>query len=744
MKTHIPGFPRIGAGRELKKALESFWKGEISERKLYDTAKSIRAENWRIQKENGLSCVSVNDFSLYDHVLDTATMFGIVPERFRQCSSDPLNLYFSMARGNAEKGIRPLGMKKWFNTNYHYMVPELTPFSEIKLNPAKTLLETKEAFQSGYNPKPVILGPITLLSLCEAEGCSPWSFAESLTDAYAELINILEPYCEWVQIDEPLLAADLSKEAWLAFIPAHRKIKESVNVKLMIASTCGSAGKNAELAFETGYDAFHTDLTETEDIDFITDRIPEHMLFSAGVVNGRNIWKTDCRKAFRIISDAAKIIGREKIIVAPGSSLMHVPVDLSLETELAANVKERMAFAVQKCAETVLIAEAFEKESISILPEKDSRTRQTSSLLYSESMLSRNSLREKRKIIQAHTLEIPFMPSTTIGSFPQTKEIREQRTLYRQEKIPQESYDNFIKKQIESVISLQEELGLDILVHGEPERNDMVEYFAEYLDGFAFTKHGWVQSYGSRCVKPPIIYGDVSRPAPITVKWFKHAQSLTQKHVKGMLTGPVTILQWSFAREDITRADVCAQIALAIREEVLDLEKNGCRIIQIDEAAFREGLPLKKAAHEEYLRIAVDCFRIASSGVSDATQIHTHMCYSEFNSIISHIDAMDADVISIEAGRSGMKLLEAFRKYNYQGDIGPGVYDIHSPRIPDTDEIQELIKKALEYLKPEQLWINPDCGLKTRGYEETVPSLRNMLKAAEAVRKSAEHKPVAG
>jgi len=743
MKSHIPGFPRIGAGRELKKALESFWKGEISERKLHETASEIKAENWRIQKESGLTHVAVNDFSLYDHVLDTALMFGFIPERFKRIT-DPLDLYFAMARGSATKDIRPLSMKKWFNTNYHYLVPEISSLSAVSLNPAKPVLEAKEAFRSGFNPKPVILGPITFLSLCEADGCSPWDFTEDLTAAYIKLIESLSPYCEWIEIDEPLLASDMSKDAWLNFIPVHRKIKDSTDVRLMIASTCGDAGDNTELAFETGYDAFHTDLTKTDTFTHITNHIPDHMLISAGIVDGRNIWKTDCRKAYTNLEQIASVIGREKIIVSSGSSLLHVPVDLTYETDLQVDVKNKMAFAVQKCSEIAELTKAFEEECVSQLPEADYHHPKNAPVIYDESFLSRNSSRKKRKEIQTRTLNLPVMPTTTIGSFPQTKEIREQRTRFKNGKLSSDSYEAFIRKQIESVIRLQEELGLDILVHGEPERNDMVEYFAEYLDGFAFTKNGWVQSYGSRCVKPPIIHGDVSRPSPITVKWFKYAQSLTAKHVKGMLTGPVTILQWSFSREDIPYADVCAQIAFAIREEVQDLEKNGCRIIQIDEAAFREGLPLKKADQEDYLKTAVKCFRIASSGISDMTQLHTHMCYSEFNSIMEHIDAMDADVISIEASRGGMKLLEVFKKYQYQGDIGPGVYDIHSPRVPSSEEIHKLIRQALEYISPDQLWINPDCGLKTRNNEEAVPSLKNMAKAASVIRAETTKDSVAG
>lgn len=658
MKSHIPGFPRIGAGRELKKALESFWKGEISERKLHETASEIKAENWRIQKESGLTHVAVNDFSLYDHVLDTALMFGFIPERFKRIT-DPLDLYFAMARGSATKDIRPLSMKKWFNTNYHYLVPEISSLSAVSLNPAKPVLEAKEAFRSGFNPKPVILGPITFLSLCEADGCSPWDFTEDLTAAYIKLIESLSPYCEWIEIDEPLLASDMSKDAWLNFIPVHRKIKDSTDVRLMIASTCGDAGDNTELAFETGYDAFHTDLTKTDTFTHITNHIPDHMLISAGIVDGRNIWKTDCRKAYTNLEQIASVIGREKIIVSSGSSLLHVPVDLTYETDLQVDVKNKMAFAVQKCSEIAELTKAFEKECVSQLPEADYHHPKNAPVIYDESFLSRNSSRKKRKEIQTRTLNLPVMPTTTIGSFPQTKEIREQRTRFRNGKLSSDSYEAFIRKQIESVIRLQEELGLDILVHGEPERNDMVEYFAEYLDGFAFTK-------------------------------------------------------------------------------------NGCRIIQIDEAAFREGLPLKKADQEDYLKTAVKCFRIVSSGISDMTQLHTHMCYSEFNSIMEHIDAMDADVISIEASRGGMKLLEVFKKYQYQGDIGPGVYDIHSPRVPSSEEIHKLIRQALEYISPVQLWINPDCGLKTRNNEEAVPSLKNMAKAASVIRAETTKDSVAG
>lgn len=732
MKTHIPGFPRIGAGRELKKALEDFWKGKISERKLYETAAAIRKTNWQIQKESGLTYAAVNDFSLYDHVLDTSIMLGIVPDRFRETTSDPTEIYFSMARGS--KKVRPLGMRKWFDTNYHYMVPELNADVKVKLNPAKVILEAKEAVQAGYNPKPVILGPITYLSLCSADGVSPWGFAEKLAEAYAELTAELSSYCEWIQIDEPILSTDLSKHQWLAFIPVHRAIKEAARAKLMLASYYGEAQKNADLVFQSGYDAFHTELGSDANIKYIVNNLPEYMSLSAGIVSGRNIWKTDGKAAFRKLNGIAEIIGKDRLMVSSTCPLLHVPVDLGNETELAPEVKGRLAFAVQKCGEIALIAEALENGTDAALTDKEHAQPARRMEQYDKTLFHRQNSHKVRKEIQQKALALPLLPTTTIGSFPQTQEIRQTRLKLKKGEISRDEYESFIKTEIAEVIKIQEQLGLDVPVHGEPERNDMVEYFAEYLDGFAITKNGWVQSYGSRCVKPPVIYGDVTRPAPITVKWYKHAKSLTEKHVKGMLTGPVTILQWSFVRDDMPKMDVCAQIAFAMRGEVLDLERAGCKIIQIDEAAFREGLPLRKKDQNKYLKLAADCFRLTASGVADTTQIHTHMCYSEFNSIMEYISAMDADVISIEASRGGMKLLEAFKTYKYRADIGPGVYDIHSPRVPSEDEIIELVGLALESLKSGQLWINPDCGLKTRNWEEVIPSLTNMVNAALKVR----------
>jgi len=753
MEAHILGFPRIGIRRELKRVLEKYWKGTVSRAELVSVGNELKERHWRVQKESGLSFVAVGDFSFYDHVLDTVVMTGAVPRRFRhgRRNMDMMDSYFMLARGDAGGNIPPMEMTKWFDTNYHYIVPEFTPNTEFRPMSDKITGETKRAVALGYRPKPVLLGPITFVSLGKAFwGADKWSFIPQILDAYRHVLAELSKICDWIQIDEPILCTDIPPEARSAFPHAFRSLKEAAaGAKLLLATYFGELGDNLDLALESGCDALHIDLVRGgEQLGTVIRNLPENMILSAGLVDGRNIWKTDFRRTLAALREIEKVIGKHRMMIGSSCSLLHIPIDLELEPELDPEIKEWMAFAVQKCREIAILAEIMDgaerdsemKENAKAMDSrrKSSRTRREDvrrrAGAVSPDMLCRKSQYPERRILQRDIFRRPLFPTTTIGSFPQTDEIRTARRRFGRGMMNTRDYEDFLKREIRTVIGKQEELGLDVLVHGEPERNDMVEYFGSQLEGFCITSNGWVQSYGSRCVKPPVIFGDVSRPRPMTVKWTAYARSLTRKPVKGIVTGPVTILSWSFVRDDLSRPEVCRQIALAIRDEVCDLEKAGVRIIQIDEAALREGLPLRRREHARYLRWAVDSFRLASSGVSDRTQIHTHMCYSEFNDIVSWIAEMDADVISIESSRSKMEILEAFREFDYPREIGPGVYDIHSPRVPSVEEIVKLVETALEVIPAERLWINPDCGLKTREWPETLASLRNMVTAARTLR----------
>lgn len=752
METHVLGFPRIGSNRELKKGVESYWKGISSPQDLFELCKKLKLENWEIQKKSGLTLVTTGDFSLYDHVLDTLWMFGAIPERFQnQKTVNYPDTYFQMARGDTQNNISAMEMTKWFDTNYHYIVPEFTPDMKLKLSTKTIIEDTRLAISQGYQVKPVLLGPITFLSLGkEYGGKNRWDMLSDLIQSYQDVLSELSLFCDWIQIDEPVLCTDMTKEASALFAPTLQTLKAVVpQTKILLASYFGSLDNNMDLALSSGCDAIHLDLVRGKDqLDDVLNHLPQGMSLSAGLVDGRNIWKNDLKQSLFDIEKIIHKIGKDRLLISSSCSLLHTPVDLNNERDLDPEIKSWMSFAVQKCREIGILGEAiageYPEDEIKANEEALLNRQQNKNIFRKEvrdrihqispAMLSRKSKYPIRKDKQRHWLKLPMLPMTTIGSFPQTDEIRNARAHFKQNIINSESYENFLKQEIATIVSRQESLGLDVLVHGEPERNDMVEYFGQQMEGFCFTQNGWVQSYGSRCVKPPIIYGDVSRPHPMTVKWITYAQSLTTKPMKGMLTGPVTILCWSFVRNDLARSEVCKQISLAIRDEVMDLEKAGIKIIQIDEAALREGLPLRKIEKEDYLRWAVDSFKLASSGVSDDTQIHTHMCYSEFNAIIEWIAQMDADVISIESSRSKMELLSAFKSFQYPNEVGPGIYDIHSPRVPTLFEIKRLIRKALEVVPIDQLWINPDCGLKTRKWSEVLPSLRNMVQATHEMR----------
>lgn len=758
IKTANLGYPRFGAKRELKQALESFWKGKSSQDDFLRVCYELRRQNWKLQQDAEIDFIPSNDFSAYDQVLDMIATVGAVPERYKWAGENvDLETYFAMARGSqSASGDTPaMEMTKWFDTNYHYIVPEFESGQTFKLASTKIIDEFKEAVELGIKTRPVLLGPMSFLILGKsmAEGFSQLDLLNALLPVYQLILEKLsEAGAEWVQIDEPCLVLDLNKEETAAYKQAYRKLANPNYPKLMLTTYFGDLRDNLPLVAELPVAGLHIDLVRSPgQIDEVLKLLPVSMLLSLGLLDGRNVWRADLDAALLKIKRANQTLGEDRVIFAPSCSLLFCPYDLDLETGLDAELRSWLAFAKQKIEELKRLKGAANSGSDAGLLEnrKAIDSRRNSERTHNTAvrkrlaeitpaMLQRTSPHEKRKAIQAKSIALPPFPTTTIGSFPQTQEVRAQRAAFRKGDINQQEYDEFLRAETERTIRFQEEIGLDVLVHGEFERTDMVEYFGEQLSGFAFTQHGWVQSYGSRGVRPPIIYGDVSRPEPMTVSWSVYAQSLTKKFVKGMLTGPVTILEWSFVRDDQPRADTCRQIALAIRDEVQDLEANGIQIIQIDEPAFREGLPLRRADWDNYLKWAVECFLLASSGVNDSTQIHTHMCYSEFNDIIESIGEMDADVISIEASRSKMELLEAFERYEYPNDIGPGVYDIHSPLVPTQEEMEELLKTALGVIPKEQLWANPDCGLKTRNWKEVEPSLRGMVKAARALRKKVD------
>ena len=760
IKTNILGYPRVGANRELKKAEEAYWAGKISKQELLDTAALIRKGNWQLQKESGIDLIPSNDFSFYDQTLDLSLCVGAIPERYNNLKNDRLELYFAMAHGYQKDGIdvTAMEMTKWFDTNYHYIVPEFTRDQQFELTYNKAAAEFSEALALGIKTKPVLIGPITYLLLGKEKetGFNRIELLDRLLPAYIDILKQLEQLgAEYVQIDEPFLNTDITEQIKDAYRKAFARINESVKLKIVLTTYFDGLADNASLAAELNPAILHIDLARApQSWKDVVRVLPKTASLSLGVVDGRNIWKNDFRQSLDIINKVKDVIGDERILIATSCSLLHSPFDLDNEKNektLPAEVKRWLAFARQKVTEVANLAslaggkpDYFAKAALQSNV-SDIEDRRTSKLTNNDEVKRRvaevtpdfakrkSSFRER--IVEQHReLYLPLYPTTTIGSFPQTTDVRSWRSKFKKGEITKEQYTELLKGEIEKTIRKQEEIGLDVLVHGESERNDMVEYFGEQLSGFTFTQNGWVQSYGSRCVKPPVIYGDVSRPNPMTVDWITYAQNLTDKPVKGMLTGPVTILQWSFVRNDQPRAVTMKQIALAIRDEVQDLEKAGIKVIQIDEPAIREGLPLRKADREEYLEKAVEAFRISASGVKDSTQIHTHMCYSQFNDIIKHIAAMDADVITIECARSQMNLLGAFADFKYPNEIGPGVYDIHSPRVPSVDEMVNLLRKAAQVISPAQLWVNPDCGLKTRGWAETEAALRNMVEAARIMR----------
>lgn len=760
LKTNILGYPHVGANRELKKIEEAYWAGKASKEDLLKVAAEIRRSNWTLQKEAGITLIPSNDFSFYDQTLDMSLCVGAIPERYNALRNDRLDLYFAMAHGFQKNGIdvTAMEMTKWFDTNYHYIVPEFTKNQEFTLLYNKAAEEFKEALALGIKTKPVLIGPVTYLLLGKEKekGFNRIDLIDKLLLVYVEMLKQLEAVgAEYVQIDEPILATDINEDIKDLYRKVYAEIVKSTKLKVILATYFDSLADNTDLAVDLNVSVLHIDLVRApQQWKDVVARLKGNTVLSLGVVDGRNIWKNDFVQSLEIIEGVKRLLGEDRVIISTSCSLLHSPFDLENEKNeksLPGEVKRWMAFARQKVAEVATLADLAdnapsEKAKVALQNNiVDIENRRSSGLTNNAEVrrrmagitpdfARRNSPFATRIQAQRKVLNLPLFPTTTIGSFPQTVEVRSWRSKFKKGEITKVEYTNLLKGEIEKTIRKQEEIGLDVLVHGESERNDMVEYFGEQLSGFAFTQNGWVQSYGSRCVKPPVIFGDVSRPNAMTIDWITYAQSLTDKPVKGMLTGPVTILQWSFVRNDQPRAVTMKQIALAIRDEVVDLEKAGIKVIQIDEPAIREGLPLRKRDRKAYLDSAVEAFRISASGVKDETQIHTHMCYSEFNDIIDHIAMMDADVITIECARSQMELLDAFVKFKYPNEIGPGVYDIHSPRVPSVDEMVALMRKAAQVINPAQLWVNPDCGLKTRGWAETEASLRNMVEAAKKLR----------
>ncbi len=764
------GTPRIGPHRELKTALESFWAGKSDENSLLETAAKLRAENWARQKARGINVIPSNDFSFYDHVLDTSVMVGAIPQAYGwKGGAVSLATYFAMARGaegasetcahghvhHTGHGVPAQEMTKWFDTNYHYMVPGFAKGQSFALSSTKPIDEYREAKALGYQTRPVLVGPVTFLKLGKSKDASfnPLSLLDGLLPVYIEVLKRLATEgAEWVQLDEPCLVLDLNDDERNALRRAYAAIVQAVpQVRIMLAAYFGALGDNLETALQLPVAGLHLDLARApEQLGVALKNAPSNLVLSLGVIDGRNIWRANLPAILDRIEPVAAQRGRDRIQVAPSCSMLHVPIDLDAETALDPDLKSWLAFSLQKMSELAtlgtalsqgrdaaaaeLAASAAAASARAASPKVHDRKVVERVAAVTPQMASRHSPFAVRAKIQREKFKLPAFPTTTIGSFPQTSEVRKARAAHSKGALDDASYRTFLREETARTIHWQENIGLDVLVHGEFERNDMVQYFGEQLAGFAFTKNGWVQSYGSRCVRPPILFGDVSRPKPMTVEWWQYAQSLTKRPMKGMLTGPVTILNWSFVRDDIPHSASCRQIALAIRDEVLDLEKAGAAMIQIDEAALREGLPLRRSEWKTYLDWAVGSFRLCASGVRDETQIHTHMCYSEFNDIIDAIGAMDADVISIETSRSKMELLDAFKTYAYPNEIGPGVYDIHSPRVPEVGEMTELLKLARRRLADEQLWINPDCGLKTRKWEEVAPALANMVAAAREIR----------
>ena len=743
------GYPRIGPKRELKKALEQFWKGEIKEQDLHAVAKDLRKQNWQTQKDNGVDLISSNDFSFYDQVLDAICLLGAIPKRYKWDGNEvTLKTYFAMARGSqtSELDVPALEMTKWFDTNYHYLVPELSKNQEFKLSSNKPFSEYEEAKQAGFNTKPVILGPLTFLSLSKGiDGSNTIDLLDKILPVYKEIIKkFSELGAQWIQIDEPILVKDLDANTVSKIKATLNELKQAAgSSKILLTTYFEDLNEDVQKeVFDSNVDAVHLDLVRgTKNQEYVKNSAKK---LSLGLVDGRNVWKANLQEKINFIKNNTS----GDVIISSSCPLLHSPYDLDLEQKVPSEIKRWLSFAKQKLQELNIIKGYINEGSHKTELDQnisDVENRKTSKLIHDDAVKNRIKTIDKsiidRKLgyaerakVQKNIFALPKYPTTTIGSFPQTTDVRQARAKFKRGELDEQSYEKFLEEKTIDTIRKQEQIGIDVIVHGEFERNDMVEYFGEQLKGFTFTSSGFVQSYGSRCVKPPIIFGNVSRPHAMTVRWSKFAQEQTKQIVKGMLTGPITILQWSFVRDDQPRKFTAQEIAFAIRDEVEDLEKNGIRMIQIDEPALREGLPLKKKNWKEYLNWSVDCFKISAAVVKNETQIHTHMCYAEFEDIIDSIAALDADVISIETSRSRMELLTTFEKFKYPNEVGPGVYDIHSPRVPSTEEMKELIQKASKLIDPSRIWVNPDCGLKTRGWPETIDALTKMVNAAKELR----------
>ena len=750
---HLSGYPRVGAKRELKFAVEAYWKGAKSEAELQETAAEIRRLNWATQKAAGADLVPVGDFSFYDHVLDLLCTLGGIPSRFGfDAANLTLEQYFQLARGNATQ--MAMEMTKWFDTNYHFIVPEWSADTSFKVNAKNLIAQIKEAKAQGHDIKPTLVGPITLTYLGKKKedfGCRIEKILlPKLLPAYAQLLRELAAEgVDWIQIDEPILATDVA-QVWLdAFAPVYKELANT-GVRIILGTYFAGVAEHVKLLGNLPVHGVHIDCVRApEQLAVFTEQFPTNKVLSVGLIDGRNVWKANLTQVIDTL-EPVKAKFQNNLWIAPSCSLLHSPQDLAVEEKLNGEIKSWMAFAAQKLVELGVVKRALEhgKDSVAAeLKASDAAAadRATNKLIHNDAVKARlanlpkgadqrkSPFAERIKAQQAW-MNLPILPTTTIGSFPQTTEIRHARAAFKKGELSAADYDAAMKKEIAYCVEVQEKLNIDVPVHGEAERNDMVEYFGEQLQGYCFTQFGWVQSYGSRCVKPPIIFGDVSRPNPMTVYWSTYAQSLTKRPMKGMLTGPVTMFKWSFVRNDIPLSEVAKQIALALNDEVLDLEKSGIKVIQIDEPAIREAMPLKKSQWKEFLDWACESFRLSSTGAEDSTQIHTHKCYSEFNDILDAIASMDADVITIETSRSDMELLTAFGDFKYPNDIGPGVYDIHSPRVPTDAEVEHLLRKAMEVVPVERLWVNPDCGLKTRGWKETLEQLEVMMRVTEKLR----------
>ena len=745
MTATIVGFPRIGENRELKFITEKYFKYEATEEELKERAKDLRQHDRKLLLDSGLTNFTSNHFSFYDQMLDAAFLFNVIPENIAELDLSDLDKYFALARGyQGEKGdVKAWPMKKWFNTNYHYIVPQFTADTDVKLAGTKIFDEFVEAKEDGTITRPVLVGPFTLLQLSEFHGCVKEDFVGAFIEAYARIFKQLEDLgANWIQLDEPSLVKDLDERELALFKALYEPLLlQKGRLKVLAQTYFGDVRDAYDVLLKLPFDGIGLDFVEgRKTLELVERGFDDGKVLFAGVVNGKNIWRNNYQKTL----DLLKKLNVKNLVLTTSCSLLHVPYTVASE-ELEEDVTKHFAFAEEKVKELVELDALLKNQSPEFL-------RKNAELFEKPRVLENAELHQKiadlkpeafvrqpefavREKIQKQEFNLPLLPTTTIGSFPQTREVKQKRAAFRKHEISQEEYDEFIAERIDSWIRFQEEIGLDVLVHGEFERNDMVEYFGQHLEGYVFTKKAWVQSYGTRCVKPPIIWGDVSRKDPLTVRWSVYAQKQTKKIVKGMLTGPVTILNWSFPREDISIKESTLQLALAIREEVLDLEKNGIRIIQIDEAALREKLPLRRSDWQsEYLDWAIPAFRLVHSGVKPETQIHTHMCYSEFNDIIPAIDDMDADVISFEASRSNLEILDELKEKNFKTEVGPGVYDIHSPRIPTVEEIEQALHRILAKVKKEKVWVNPDCGLKTRGEKETKASLKNLTQAAQNIR----------